>query len=209
MIIHCFLIFSCKSNPTKSVIEKDSSIVHPDTALLDGDIIFQSTSSGGSIEDVTNSKYSHCGLILKENNVYFVLEAIQPVSITDLQSWIDRGNNKKYVVKRLKNRNKVLTDSTVSFMKKIGKSYLNKPYDIEFLWNDERIYCSELVWKVYKKSTGLEVGKLQKLKDFNLNKNELKEELKSRWGNAVPYDETVISPQAIYESNLLETIKEK
>jgi hypothetical protein len=35
-------------------------------------------------------------------------------------------------------------------MKEAGKLYEGKPYDLYFEWNDEIIYCSELVWKIYK-----------------------------------------------------------
>ena len=58
-------------------------------------------------------------------------------------------------------------------MKSIGKKYNGKNYDIYFEWSDDRIYCSELVWKMYKEATGIEIGEIQKLSDFDL-RNSLK-----------------------------------
>jgi hypothetical protein len=35
--------------------------------------------------------------------------------------------------------------------------YLGKNYDIYFGWSDSLIYCSELVWKVYKDAWDIEL----------------------------------------------------
>jgi hypothetical protein len=78
-----------------------------------------------------------------------------------------------------------------------------------FGWGDDKLYCSELVWKIYKQATGLEVGKLQKLKDFDLSNPIVARKLKERYGNKIPLDETVISPVAIFNSQLLMTVVEK
>jgi uncharacterized protein YycO len=63
--------------------------------------------------------------------------------------------------------------------------------------------CSELIWKVYKEATGLEVGKLEKLKDFDLTSKQVKQKMKERYGDNIPLDETVITPVSIYNSELL------
>ena len=68
------------------------------------------------------------------------------------------------------------------------------------------MYCSELVWKLYQRSTGLEVGKLATLSSFDLSHPVVKEKLKERYGDNIPMDERVISPQAIVDSDLLETV---
>ena len=53
-------------------------------------------------------------------------------------------------------------------MKKEGEKFIGKNYDLTFEWCDDKIYCSELIWKIYQRATGLEIGKIQKLKDFDL-----------------------------------------
>jgi uncharacterized protein YycO len=75
---------------------------------------------------------------------------------------------------------------------------------LAFGWSDEKIYCSELVWKIYKRGADVEIGKLQQLSDFDLSSDIVKAKLKERYGDNIPMNETVISPAAIFESQLLE-----
>ena len=73
--------------------------------LKDGDLIFQTSRSSQSkaIQLATNSKYSHCGIVFKEGDSFYVFEAVQPVKRTPLAEWIARGEKGEFVVKRLKN----------------------------------------------------------------------------------------------------------
>jgi uncharacterized protein YycO len=178
--------------------------------LQDGDIIFQSSKSGQSlaIQLATKSIYSHCGIIFKEGNDYVVYEAVQPVKKTPISQFIDRGDDNKYVVKRLSNSELALTPKIISSMKTEVQKQLGKNYDLTFEWSDDKIYCSELVWKTYQRCTGLEVGTTQKLKDFDLSDPEVKKIVEERYGKNIPLEETVISPGAIFESKQLITIKE-
>lgn len=70
--------------------------------------------------------------------------------------------NGKFVVKRLKNAEEVLNEKALLKMKDIGNQFTGKDYDINFEWSDNKIYCSELIWKIYKRGAGLEIGKLEK-----------------------------------------------
>lgn len=185
----------------KELIEKDE--------IQNGDLIFQTSLSRQSkaIQLATKSKYSHCGLIYKNGNDYFVFEAVQPVKLTSLDKWIAKGQDGKYVIKRLKNADQILTPSVIGKMKQIGDQFKGKNYDLIFDWSDDKIYCSELIWKVYQRATGLEIGKLQQLKDFDLSDKVVQAKMKERYGDKIPMDETVISPVAIFDSELLITIK--
>lgn len=177
--------------------------------LKEGDLIFQETRSeqAKAIRRATHSKYTHVGIILKQHNQFKVLEAVQPVSITNLYAFINRGVNQHYIIKRLNNF-EILSESNIKKMKKIGLTYLGKEYDLYFEWDDNRIYCSELVWKIYKNALNIEVGKLQKLKDFDLSHPYVKKLLKKRYGNSIPWEEIVISPQSMFEATNLSTILE-
>jgi uncharacterized protein YycO len=181
------------------------------TNLQEGDIIFQ-TSTGKlskAIQLATHSKYSHVGIIFKQNNQYVVLEAIQPVKITPLSEWIARGESSHYVVKRLKNSNKILNSLAIDKMKKIGRGYIGKDYDIYFAWSNERFYCSELVWKIYQQAMGIELGTLKSLKEFDLKPNVVRQKLKEHYGKNIPLEEKIISPDAIFQSDLLEIVAEQ
>ena len=175
-----------------------------------GDIIFQTSKSGQSkaIQIATGSKYSHMGIIYKQGNDYFVYEAVQPVKLTPLNDWINRGENGHYVVKRIKNSENLLTPETLTKMKQIGEKYAGKDYDLYFEWSDSRIYCSELVWKIFKETVGLEIGELEKLGDFNLTDNAVKQKLMERYGDNIPKEELVISPASMFNSDQLVTIFE-
>ncbi len=177
--------------------------------IQNGDIIFQTSLSAQSkaIQLATKSKYSHMGMIYKNGNNFFVFEAVQPVKLTPLNQWIARGQNGKYIIKRLKNADQVLTPTTLAKMKQMGNKFMGKNYDLTFEWSDDKIYCSELVWKVYKDATNLEIGQLQKLSDFDLTNEVVKKKMQERYGNKIPMDETVISPVAIFNSPLLTTVK--
>jgi uncharacterized protein YycO len=176
--------------------------------IQDGDLIFQTSESKQceAVRIATNSKFSHCGIVLFVNGGQFVLEAVQTVKITPLEEWIARGNGGKYVVKRLKNADKILTEETLEKMKTYGKQLLGKDYDAYFEWTDNRIYCSELVWKIYKNGAGIELCNLKELKDFNLDDARVQKILKERYGNDIPLEEKVVAPVDLADSDLLKTI---
>jgi len=130
-----------------------------------------------------------------------------PIQLTPLENWISRGENEHYVIKRLKNADKILTIDALKRMKTIGQKFLGKRYDFTFGWTDEKIYCSELVWKIYDRALGIQIGKLEKLGDLDLSNPIVKNVLKNRYGTHIPKKEIVISPESIYESELLKTVK--
>lgn len=188
-------------NEVKKLAEQDE--------IKNGDLIFQTSLSGQSkaIQLATKSKYSHCGLIYKEGNGFYVFEAVQPVKRTPLDKWIARGQDGKYVIKRLKNADQVLTPTTLKKMKQVGDQFKGKNYDLTFEWSDDKIYCSELIWKIYQRATGIEIGKLEKLSDFDLTNEAVKKKMKERYGDKIPTEEIVISPSSIFDSELLTIVK--
>jgi uncharacterized protein YycO len=183
----------------------------PDLSLLkEGDIIFHESRSAQSkaIMLATKSRYTHTGIIFKKNNSLYVLEAVQPVQVVPIRAFIRSGVNGHFVVKRLKNRKELLTEKNIGKMKKYGKKFIGRKYDIYFGWSNERIYCSELVWKIYKKTVGVEIGKLEKLEDFDLSHRYVKQFLKRRYGKRIPYKEKVISVSTMFHAPNLVTVME-
>ncbi len=179
--------------------------------IKEGDIIFHESTSSQSDElrYSTGSIYTHMGIIYIIDKKYYVYEAVQPVKFTPLDKWINRGKNKHYVLKRLKNADEILKPENIKIMKEIGKNYSGKDYDNLFQWNDNRIYCSELVWKIYKNALNIEIGKLQKFKDFDLNHPKVKALIRKRYGNNINLNEIVISPIQMFNSELLIKVKEE
>jgi ribosomal protein L16/L10AE len=178
-----------------------------ESKFKDGDIIFQTSESKQceAVRIATNSKFSHCGIIYDINGQWFVFEAVQPVKLTPLEDWIGHGKGNKYVVKRLKN-DSVLTPAILQKMKAYSQQFDGKEYDAYFEWTDNRIYCSELVWKIYKNGAGIELSKLQELKDFNLSDERVQNIIKERYGNDIPLNEKVVAPSNLADSDLLKTV---
>jgi hypothetical protein len=177
-------------------------------SLKDGDIIFQTSESRQceAVRIATNSKFSHCGIIYEIKGEKYVYEAVQPVKITLLKEWISHGKDSKYLVKRLKNDTAILTPTVLEKMKLYGSQFKNKDYDLYFEWSDDKIYCSELVWKIYKNGAGIELCQLESLKNFKLDNPKVKEILKERYGNKIPLEEKVVAPSQLVDSPLLETV---
>ena len=194
------------TNPFMASNKKAATVLSD--KIQDGDIIFQTSESPQceAVRIATNSKFSHCGIIYEINGNLFVFEAVQPVKLTPFDNWIAHGRDQNYVVKRLKNASKVLTPITLQKMKDYSQQFDGKEYDAFFEWTDTRIYCSELVWKIYKNGANIELSKLQQLKDFNLSDERVQKILKERYGNDIPLEEKVVSPSNLVDSDLLVTV---
>lgn len=174
--------------------------------LQTGDIIFHQSTSQQSlaIQKATKSPYSHMGLVVKKAEQWWVLEAIQPVQYTPLQTWIKRGEKSHVVVKRLKKSD--LSDQQKYKLIQHAARYLGKPYDIYFEWDNRAIYCSEIVWKAYHDALGIQLSAKEQLKQFDLTAPEVKALIQQRYGENIPMNETVVSPKAIYDSPLLKEV---
>jgi hypothetical protein len=156
----------------------------------DGDIIFHTSKSSQSkmIQEVTESNLTHCGIIFFQNGKPFVFEAVQPVKITPLKDWINRGVGGKYIVSRVKTP---LNKPQISQMYGYAKKQLGK--------------SSELVYKVF--ATGnVYVATPKKFSDYNLESKIVKDAINSRYGNSINVNEKVVTPVDIYKSSSVKTI---
>jgi len=216
-------LFSCERNTINNDVEKLDKISKKEngTKTKDqsenegefkaGDLIFQITENGQShaIQFLTNSKYSHVGIILKTKKGLFVYEASNKVRFTPLDKFIKSGVDGHFSIKRLKNANQILTEEALLNMKKIGEKFYRKTYDLCFEWSDDKIYCSELVWKIYNEALNIEIGTPKTLSDYDLSYGPAQKIIKKRMarnGCSFSDNEIVISPADIFHSELLKTI---
>ena len=81
-------------------------------------------------------------------------------------------------------------------------SQKGKYYDKKFQWNDDKIYCSELVWKAYE-VIGIELSEKKTFSDFQIDKPEIQKTIKERYGDKFIESEPVVSPQCLVESKYL------
>lgn len=132
-----------------------------------------------------------------------VLEAVQPVKFTPVSTWIDRGEDDAFVVMRWKDADERMGEEEKQNMRTYARQQVGKNYDLYFQWSDKQMYCSELVWKLYKEVFDIEMGNIQALREFDLSHPVVQYKLKERFGAVIPMEEQVVSPQAIFESKLL------
>lgn len=176
--------------------------------LRDGDIIFQTSRSRQSraIQLATHSRWSHMGMVHLAGGKPYVYEAVGPVKLTPLDDWIRRGEGAHYQIKRLKDAGTQITPRSLKRMQSEAMKFRGRPYDLTFEWSDARLYCSELVWKVYQRGLGIELARPARLGDADLSAPEVRSLMRQRYGEKLPLDEPVVSPQQIFDSPLLMTI---
>lgn len=160
-----------------------------------GDIIFHSSKSSQSaaIKIGTLSPYSHCGIIIVKDNKPYVLEAENGVELTPLKVFINRGMlGKHYRIMRLKQPKNIHINISTG-----GK------YDKDFLFNNGKYYCSELVWEVYKHNEIL-LANPKQLKEYHfLFLPSLQEHITKR---GFDMNQEVIAPSDLIKSPKLKTV---
>jgi hypothetical protein len=98
----------------------------------------------------------------------------------------------------------------LTLLKSQLRALMGRSYDVYFEWGDDRIYCSELVWKAYARAIpGLSVGRMQLLGELKLDGPEVRKLILKRYesiGKQVNLKEPVITPVAILESPDFKTV---
>jgi Holliday junction resolvase len=176
--------------------------------IQEGDIIFQEikNSEGKTFKIAANSSLNHLGLVIKFKGRFYIYESYTKVRKVSFREFVQKGVQRKYVVKRLKDSKEIYTDEAKKKLREEVELFSGKPYDLYLGWGDEKIYSSELIWKVLKNSIGIELVPLKQIKDFNQNHPYVKMILRQRFGNSLPLEEYMVAPNDIYRSTLLETI---
>ncbi len=144
------------------------------------------------------------GVVLIEGGKPLVLEATSPVKRTTLDQWIARGRGGRYVVKRLRDGEQVLDAAALGRLRALGKSWLGRPYDLQFRWDDDALYCSELVYKLFDRAANVKLGKVERASDMNLSDKRVQQALKRRFaGGGFDPDEPVVTPDSIFNDERL------
>ncbi len=184
----------------------------PDLSVVkDGDIVFQNISSAQNktLQSITKSKFNNCGVVLSDSTGnLFVYEVFDSVTQTPLTNWIKKGEDKHFLILRLKTAGNILSKGILSKMKKIASMQIGKNYDEQFSWDDSKMYSSELVYKIYFYTTGLQLAETKTLKTFDLSNDTLKNKLQELYHGKIPLTELCVSPQQIMESYMLEKVLE-
>jgi hypothetical protein len=170
--------------------------------LKEGDLYFQSLPRNAvvnAIEGASESPYSHCGILVRKVDEWFVLEAIGPVRETPLAKWIKQARDKHYDVFRLKREH---TGNIPAFIQ-AARKYMGRPYDIRYRMDDEKIYCSELILKGYRDPTGESLGKLVKFGDLKWVRHT---PVILTIEGSIPLNRIMITPRHLSEAKQLEKV---
>lgn len=169
-----------------------------------GDILFQSLPHAplvDVIEAVTQSPYSHCGIVDRFNDKRFlVVEAIGPTVETELPEWLARGRNGGFVVYRLDPK---YADKLPAVLASARK-HMGKPYDVHYDLDDAKIYCSELIFKAFRDATGEQLGTIRKLGDLNWKPNEAF--IRYIESGGLPLEREMITPKDLAEAKQLREV---
>ena len=167
---------------------------------LPGDIVFQSFPPNPltlAIEGSTSSPLSHCGIVATRTDrkakgvEWVVIEAVGPVKETPLAEWIQRGRDHHLAVFRLQDD---LTGQIPRILA-AARRYTGRPYDSRFRWDDQAIYCSELVHKAVRDATGTQLGKMEKLGSLNWKPHEAT--IRALEGGDPPLTREMVTPVSI------------
>ena len=191
-----------------SLLACDVSLPSPtptSNELQSGDIIFQvsSSSQAPAVALASNSPITHVGIIAVDGDRVTVIEAVEPVREIPIESFIDHSN--LWGVSRLKEAPK-----NPNWSKKVlraARAMKGKHYDGLFQWGDDRIYCSELVWKAYSRGAGIDLVQPQRVGDLNLSLAPVQSLIKRRMGGKkLNLEEKIVTPGALHESDKLEPV---
>lgn len=171
----------------------------------EGDILFQSLPHGelvDAIEGVTQSPWSHCGILMRIRDQWIVVEAIGSVRETPLAWWIARGRAGRFAAYRLRpTSDHPLPDNLHEGLVASLKNYMGRPYDFRYAPEDGEIYCSELEYKGYRDAFGLELGSWEQL--GKLNWKPFESVIRALDGGSLPLDRPMITPAGLTRSVLL------
>ena len=182
------------------VTESLSSQTEPIKDIREGDVIFQTSQSQQSplIQIATQSTISHCGIIIIKDGKPYVLETLKTLVLTPLDKFIARGKDGKYWLKRSNKENIKI---------KYG-SYLGKPYDLAFKFDNDKFYCSELIYDIYKNQLGIELCEPKKVSDYLiLGTGKIPQIEKAMKKRGIAKDQYAVAPVDVFESVYLKDVK--
>lgn len=158
--------------------------------LQEGDVVFIESQSSQSpyIKVGTMSKWTHCGVVVNTPEGLKILEASKTVRLTPFAKFIGSAKNDNWAVKRPDQK----LEKSISYSK-----YLGMPYDLEFKFNNGKMYCSELVWLVYQ-DQGVELCKPRKVSSFICTRIPRVKKLMQK--RNISMEQTAVAPVDLYKA---------
>jgi hypothetical protein len=196
--LSCLLVLVAVASEPQRHRPAPAARAHP--SLRTGDVVLQTSGSARSalIQRASGSPYSHVGLVEVTGEGAFVIEAIAPVSRTPFEAWAARGQGHVVTVLRPKG----LDEGARRAVIEVARGWLGRPYDARYEWDDQKLYCSELVVKAFARGAHLEVGRQQRVKDLQVTAEDL------AWARSLEVDpeQSLVTPGSLAEDPHFEVV---
>ena len=171
----------------------------------EGDLVFQALPLDVdlvvAIEGVTESHYSHVGVLHRRDGAWTVIEATGAgVIYTPFEKWKTVGRDERWAAFRVKAEHREHLSKFVANL----HPHAGKQYDFKYELGENKLYCSELVYHAWRQTTGQQMGKLTALGDLNWKPHQATIEKYN--GGPVPPDRKMISPIELSKAAQLERV---
>lgn len=123
------------------------------TTFKEGDFIFQNIDCGplcDAINEVTQGykdlNFNHIGMVIRYENQLQVIEATHPkVCVTPLKNFLNKTSATMYLGRLLPEYEEMIPKA-----KSFALEQVDIPYDDNYLYNNGKYYCSELIYDAFK-----------------------------------------------------------
>jgi hypothetical protein len=162
-----------------------------------GDVVFQrlpDSELARVIEGIGGSRWTHCGIVDVDGATWTVIEAVGPVRVVPLATWIRRGAGQAWIALRLEGATPDVVDAALAS----ARTFLGRPYDLRFDLDDERIYCTELVHKAFAAALGHDLVETKALRDLPWQPHAAW--IEQTEGGPPPLERRIVTPAALLAS---------
>ena len=132
--------------------------------MRSGDLLFQKMNCGelcDAIHAVTEgyqgNDFSHLGLVVIVNDSIFIIEAAGNAVRKVTLEQFSKNTETTMFIGRVKSKYQKLIPQVISF----AKQQIGIPYDDDYLYDNGKYYCSELIYDAFLKANGKPFFELQ------------------------------------------------
>lgn len=178
-----------------SIFASLKTLALPMDELKTGDILLLDMDcySCDLIEKQTNGPFSHSGIVLKLGNQVYVAQALGTVHHLPLQRFLNYSHKPIQVIRpkyiNYTKRRRLIQSYQANFF--------NMPFDHDYTWDDEKLYCSEFIYKLLKSVYAIEDFAPTPMK-YDVNEDGWRRYF---GGKEPPHGQLGLSPNDFYRSS--------
>lgn len=177
--------------------------------LREGDILFARIPRYlfKKVAQATASWTNHVGIVLKCDGKWVVAESVIPfVQLTPLEKFLRRCDSGYLCLKRL---NFELTATQIQAIYSEVHKQIGTLYHLGFNFDTRRTFCSKLVYEVFQRALGVEVGQIQRFRDLLETHPNPKQAKRFWWWyfwGFIPWERRFVSPANQLNAGILNTV---